>query len=164
MNKQYTLEFETPNVDSYYVDQTMYSTSISFSAYTPYGIKCIDSQYIFLIMNMHQCGTLYTIERNREKYIDWRGIECVSPGKYIETYKPVTPEYKSRYAGFGFRVVYDNGIYKDFFYGKGPMFDPETRKINIQQLIYDIKDDVHLHVKIKENLLENIKNYEEYCY
>ena len=160
-NNQYELEFES-NFDEYYIDQSFINGCFISSCYTSYGIKCIDSQYAFLIMNMHRCGTLYTIERNVEKYI-WKGIECEGT-QYIETYKTIDLNDKKRGMNFGVRVIYDNGNQKDFFYGQKPIFDTETRKIDIEQLINDIKADVHLHVKIKENLLENIKNYEESSY
>jgi len=151
------------DIEDYYVDQSAFSSEFAdrciSSFYTPYGIKCIDSQYSFLIQNMDQCATVYKIKREIEKYIDFKGVECEGI-HYVDKYEPIPSDYDSR-CGYGFRIIYDDGNTKDFFYGKRPIFGSD-RKIDVEQLITDIKNDAHLHVMIKENLLQNIENYEKY--
>jgi len=49
MNNQYEIEFEKVDPQDYYVDQSYHNSSGMFSAYKPYGVKCIDSQFCALI-------------------------------------------------------------------------------------------------------------------
>ena len=154
MNAQYDIEFEQ-DIESYYVDQAM-SSGIVFSSYTPYGIRCIDSQYGHLIRNVNnKVKQLFAINRREEDCISVRTGEKYK-GRIKTFYDPIELNHKG---GYEVRVVWENGDQCDFFYGDKPVFDIDTKKSNPDQLHKSIKNNVHLHVMIKENLLHNLNNY-----
>jgi hypothetical protein len=145
-----------------YTDQGWRSTSYSdrriTSAYTPYGIKCMDSDYCSLIMNIHNpIKGLYLIHRRRKTYIDYKGVE--QEGMTYETVYPELP-LDHKYTNET-RVIWKTpyGEEKhDFFYEVHPKINPKTRKISLRRLKADIKANPHLHQDIKDNLLLNLKN------
>lgn len=154
-NNQFKIEFEEQkDVQAYYVDQARFYGVVSGS-YTSYGIHCIDTQYFHLISNINiKVKQLYAINRRRERCISVRTGEEYE-GNYKTYYDPI--ELNDRYCEV--RVEWEGGHVHDFFYGKKPVFDLETRKTNPEQLRKEIIDNPHLHVKIKENLLLNLENY-----
>lgn len=157
MNAQYEIEFEEPKIESYYIDQAMRGGSLVFSAYTPYGIRQIDSQYCTLIRNINcKVAQLYAIKRRRYEYLCNIKTREVSMSPTLGTfYDPIN--FDGEY--YEVRVLWENGHQHDFYYGNKVVFDPITRKTNPEQLKVCIKNNPHLHVKIKENLLENLENY-----
>lgn len=155
-NNQFEMEFEeSEKAESYYVDQAMSNNVHVFSAFTPHGIRGIDSEYCELIKNIHsEVKQLYTINRRREKLISTRNGQEYE-GDYKTYYDPIS--LNDNYGDV--RVEWDNGVVYDFKMDVKPIFDLKTKKTNPEQLRKDIQDNPHLHVKIKENLIENLDNY-----
>jgi len=152
---QYELDLdEITDINNYYVDQSVYRGIIS-SAYTPYGIKCIDSQYSILIRNIDsKVKQLYAINRREHQEISPRTGKLYNAG-YKTFYDPIPLD--DNYCEV--RVEWENGTTHDFFYGDKPVFDINTRKSNPEQLKKEIKVNPHLHLMIKENLLLNLDNF-----
>jgi hypothetical protein len=152
MGNQFEL-FPPSNIEDYYTDQSIYCADIGdrriTSAYTPWGIKCIDSQYSILIQKMDiPVKEVYAMDR-------------VSTGWYLQFKEEYTPiPLDSEIGGpICVRVEWIDGTIKDFFYHDRPIFDIKTRKVNVEWLKSNIKKNPHLHVMIKENLLDNIESY-----
>lgn len=160
---QYEIEFkEKESFEDYYLDQSMksarYGDRIIGSAYTPYGIKCIDSQYSSLILNLNlEVKQIYNIDRRPIK-----GCHIKTKKEYESFYDtfydPIDIDGKG-YTGYGLKIEWVNGRTKEFFYGNRPKFDINTRKTDPIQLRQEIIDNPHLHVKIKENLLSNLETF-----
>ena len=65
--KQMGLALMPENIDDLYVDQAMSYGGYFFSAYTPYGIKQIDSDFCHRIQNIGTDNT-YTSRREEREY------------------------------------------------------------------------------------------------
>ena len=148
-------------IDEIYFDQASTRTNFGgrsiFGAYTPHGIKCIESQYIALIQHMDEkvkevCG----IRRAPEIKISPRTGKEYESMDYIEYYEPV--EMDKGTGMLGVRVEWRHGDVYSFYYGKRPKFGKTTHKTSPAQLIKDIQKNPHLHDTIKENLIGNIKS------
>lgn len=154
MNNQYELEFDDKKVEDYYYDQSPINSIVS-SLYTSHGIKCIDSEYCTLIMNMDlKVKQVYAINRRTETLISKFNLKEYE-SSYKTFYDPI--ELNKGYGTIGVRVEWENGDTYDFNYGDRPLFDNKTNKTDPNQLISSIKENPHLHTKIKENLISNIK-------
>lgn len=156
-HNQYEIELEEdPSV--YYVDQSIHNSTIGYrtitSAYTPYGIRSIDSEYCNLIRNLNvPVKQVYGINRRKyEDFCDIKTREVHMSFNYGTFYDPI--ELNSR--RHEIRIEWINGEYRDFLYNEVPLFDLKSRMVNFNSLINSIKDNQHLHVKIKENLLSNL--------
>lgn len=160
-NNQFEIQFEEKeDIESYYVDQSIYSTQIGYrsitSAYTPWGISKIDAQYGYLIRAINsKVKQLYAINRRPAQYSDIKNREVHESYHYYTFYDTI--ELSDSYCEV--RVEWENGQIADFFYGSKPVFDIKTRKTNPEQLRKEIIDNPHLHVKIKENLISNLDSY-----
>ena len=159
---QHELQFdENVDIRDWYIDQSMSSTNIGFrnisSAYTPWGIGAIDSQYSALIRNVNfKVKQLYAINRRVSTYCDIKTRKVHEMYLAYHTYyDPI--ELNDKYCEV--RVEWENGEIRDFLYGDRPVFDVKTRKSNPEQLRKSIKENLHLHVMIKENLILNLENY-----
>lgn len=163
MNMQYEIEFEEGiDFDKIYIDQSIFITDVAdrriSSAYTAYGIQCIDSQYGHLIRNMQsKVKQLYKIDRRKPKYCDIKTRKEYEMYSYHTYYDPIELDYRCG----DVRVEWENGHVVDFHYGDQPVFDIRTRKTNPDQLRKEILDNPHLHIMIKENLLSNINSVEQ---
>lgn len=160
MNNQYEIELEgiNNNVESYYVDQSMRNGAGVFSAYLPYGIRCIDSDYCNLIRNINEeIKQIHSIVRRKLQCSDIKTRELFEFFNYYTWYEPI--ELNGRSNGHGIVVEWENGNKHEFIYGGIPKFDLKTRKSDPEQLRKEIKENPHLHNKIKENLLGNLDNY-----
>jgi len=161
---QYELEFEEGiDFDKIYIDQSIFITDVAdrriSSAYTAYGIQCIDSQYIHLIRNMqYKVKQLYKIDRRVSTYCDIKTRKVHEMYlSYHTYYDPIELDYR-----WGdVRVEWENGNIVDFHYGDQPVFDIKTRRSNPDQLRKEIIDNPHLHIMIKENLLSNLNSIEQ---
>lgn len=154
MTNQYELGLEQ-DVQSYYVDQTPIDSAIQ-SYYTSYGIKCIDSQFCQLILNLHRkIKQVYAIRRRQEESFCNIKTREVHLGPYRTYYDPIDLSECNGYIEI--RIEWENGFYHDFQYSRTPMFDLKTRNTNPIQLKKAIKECPNLHVNIKENLLDNLE-------
>jgi hypothetical protein len=146
-------------MEDIYVDQAFrtvgFGDRVITSSYTPHGIRCIDSQYCKLILNLHR-NIKNVFHINRRKAI----FSSVNTRKVEESYDYYTFYDKiemSQCNGYlEIRIEWDNGEIGDFFYGTTPTFDLKTKNINPKQLKKEIKNNPHLHKMIKDNLLSNI--------
>lgn len=123
-------------IEDYYVDQAGRLGYVS-SFYTSYGIKCFDSEYSNRIQNLFNPVIKLKAGHNWSGK-DAKEIELTNYRSYTEMLfvtREVHGEYKYSYTYPKFLI---NG-----------MEDPEV-------LRKDIKGNSHLHVKIKENLLQNL--------
>ncbi len=127
------------------------------SFYTPHGIKEIESNYITRIQNMHdEVKEYYHITRVKGTFIGRDGKEYESLS-YVD--KLVPAELNSGH-GFGVKVVWVNGKSMEFKNGDNwPQFNLKTRKEDVKKLRKEIKEDIHLHQDIIDNLLQNLKSY-----
>lgn len=158
-NKQYELEVGQ-EIEDYYVDQAFFALrtpGLQYSSgYTPYGIKCIDSNYCELIKNLHsKIKNIYEINRRKEIKISPRDGKPYESG-YETFYDPC--EITEGNGTLGIRVEWENGSVHDFKHGDKPVFDKEARNITPEQLRKSIKENINLHVQIKENLLSNLES------
>lgn len=147
-----------------YTDQSIYSNTYGdrrfTSAFTPYGIKCMDSHYCNRIMNLkNPVDKIYNINRVKDTFIGLDGKEYESRIHYKTVYDEVEVGQPS--CGYGIRVVRKDGSRYDYtYYEAMPKFSPNTRMEDPKELRKSIMDNVHLHKDIKENLLSNLKSYE----
>ncbi len=151
-----------------YTDQSMRATRfydrVITSAYTPYGIKCMDSDFIARIMNINNpVENIFEIARRHPIKINvHNGKEYES--MYYETYYDKL-ELKNQQRAYchGLRVVWrqsrGNVYTRDFFYEVIPRFSVRTRKESKFRIACDIRNNHHLHQDIKDNLLYNLDNY-----
>lgn len=164
MNNQYEIELEGINddIESYYVDQSIYCTKVDYgkdlvSAFTPYGIKCLDSEYSKLIRNINEkVKRIYLINRKKSQCSDIKTRELFIFYNYYTWYDLVE---LSNDRLNKIRIEWENGFIYDFMYVTIPNFDLVTRKTNPELLRKEVKENPHLHNKIKENLLLNLDNY-----
>lgn len=158
MNNQYEIELEGINddVESYYVDQAV-NNGVIYSFYTFHGIHCIDSEYSNLIRNINEkVKRIYLINRKKSQCSDIKTRELFEFHNYYTWYDSVE---LSNHRLNEIRIEWENGFICDFTYIIIPKFDLITRKTNPELLRKEIKENPHLHNKIKENLLENLDNY-----
>lgn len=152
-----------------YIDQAPHRSKLldrTFSStYTTTGIRSIDSNFCIRIININlKIKQVFQIKRIPEKYYHYKtGKECDGLSK-VDYYKEIDP-YDLR-IGFGIRVVWENNTKRDFYHGGNdvlPNVNFITKKDNPQTLWMQIENNIHLHDKIKENLLDNLKNtYKNY--
>lgn len=156
---QYKLEFEGFE-ENIHIDQSFLNDANICSAYTSWGLKVIESDYITFILNVNvKVKQLYNIERRT-------GEICISPitGKeYVSSdwktyFDPIKIEESGKHS-YGLRIEWENGEMRDIYGDNYPIFNPKTKMIDIEALKKQITNNVHLHVKIKKNLLDNLNNY-----
>lgn len=159
---QYKLEFEEFE-ENIHIDQSFLNDTSVCSAYTSWGIKVIESDYITFILNANvKVKQLYNIERRT-------GEICISPitGKeYISSdwktyFEPIKIEESGKHS-HGLRIEWENGNTRDIHGDTYPTFNPKTKLIDTEALVKQITNNIHLHVKIKENLLDNLNSYLNY--
>lgn len=150
------------DIESVYVDQAGTSSAYGgrriSSFYTPYGIKCIDTNFAARIQNIDQnIKGLYQINRVKKKFIGRDGKEHESMN--YETVYDQIPLNKIQQGTLGIRVVWENGAMRDFTNGDNFPTQFIKGKEDPIALKEDIKKNPHLHKVIKKNLLGNLKNY-----
>jgi hypothetical protein len=134
------------------------------SAYTPYGIKQIESNFITRIRNINsKIKEIYSIDRVRDTFIGRDG-KVHDSLRYVDEFNVVDyNDWLKKRRITNVRVVWDDGNgcedYYDFKNGdERPFPDKKTMFENPKTLIKDIKKNPHLHSDIKKNLLLNLKN------
>jgi hypothetical protein len=147
-----------------YTDQAIRSTKFYdrriTSAYTPYGISCIDLQYCHRIQNIHN------------KIILIESIMCERHNKYknknendLPTIIPIKKYVLGDWAGCSgwgndLRITWETGFKYDFHYWDETLkIDPKTHKECPKALLKDIRTNPHLHDDIKDNLIGNLMDY-----
>lgn len=150
------------DIDSIYVDQAMVSNSTGgrrfTSAYTSYGIKSIDGNFVARIQNIKSnIKGIYQINRVPEKFIGRDGKEHVGLN-YVTVYDEISLD-KIQQGTLGIRLVWENGAIRDFTNGNNFPTVFIDGKEDPSILKKDIKENPHLHKYIKDNLLFNLKSY-----
>jgi len=157
------------NLSKIYLDQAIHHSSFGnrcfTAAYTPYGIKCLDTDFIYRIKNINnQVKEVYELLRKPKTYIGRDGKTHEHSFQMVDVYEPIPLERTQKRCCFGIKVVWfgSDGISIGeehvFYYHVFPKFNPETRKESISELRKEIKKNPHLHKTIKENLLFNLKS------
>ena len=161
---QFTLKLEGFE-ENIHIDQSFKNGGIVCSAYTSWGIKVIETDYITFIQNINiKVKQLYNIDRRT-------GEICISPrtGKeYVSSdwktyFEPIKIEESGKHS-YGLRIEWENGETRDIHGDTYPKFDSKTKMIDGEALKTQITNNVHLHVDIKMNLLGNLENYIENKY
>jgi len=155
---QYKLDLEGFD-ENIHIDQSSKYGPVG-SSYTSWGVKVIESDYITFIQNINvKVKQLYNIARRT-------GEICINPrtGKeYIsgdwKTYYDKIKIDKSGRHSFGLCIEWENGESRDIHGDTYPKFDSKTKMIDAEALKIQLINDIHLHVRIKENLLLNLDNY-----
>lgn len=139
-----------------YTDQAIgrarYGYRTITSAYTEYGIHCMDGEYCKRIINIQMNLTVvaqYAINR-RPMYVD---------GNYRSDYKTFYDECplgEPCQGQGGMKIVLSNGREQEYSYTK-PVFDKNGRE-DILILRKEISKNAHLHKDIKNNLLSNLNS------
>jgi len=148
--------------EDYYVDQAstsynIYDRNIS-SNYTSYGIQILDSQYSKLIRNIDEkIVELYHRARRKAQHSNIKTKKVEESYHYYTYYNPIKPEDFNGWIDI--KVVWENGNSYEFLYTPLPKINPKTWKFDRRDLKKHITNNPHLHPKIKENLLANLKNY-----
>lgn len=150
-NRQYGLFPEEKR--DLYVDQSPSGGGKVSSVYTPHGVRCIESEYTSLILNIgKKIKNVYKIDRRQIEY------SCLGTRK-VDTSYDFHTFYDKVNLGEKFysdvRIVWGEGNYKDFFYISPSLVD--NTEVDIQKLTKSIVQNPNLHVLIKENLLHNIQ-------
>ncbi len=150
------------NID--YTDQAF--SSICFgdrritSAYTPYGIQCIDSNFCARIINMNnKVHKVYQINR-RPRLFKGKDGNMYESMNY-DTFYDEVDLFNEQKGTFGVKVEWiskDNFIdSREFKHGDEiPKFNKKTMKEDKKTILKDIKNCVHLHKDIKDNLINNL--------
>jgi hypothetical protein len=160
MNQQYELALGGQDIDSWYIDQSPTSGVYVGSAYTPWGVRKIDSQFCMLIQNIHnKIKRVYHINRRKAESTNIKTRKVEEGYDYFTYYEPIEQSELNRWPYCEMRIEWEYGKYHDFYYAKAPVFDLKTGNIDPEQLRKQIKECPHLHVMIKENLLLNLENY-----
>lgn len=129
---QMELPLMPADIDDLYVDQAMVNGSGFFAAYTPWGVKQIDSLFCRRIQNLIK--TPEDIERDIQAELECRYF----PSRPIWDGK-VTPE----------------DLKREFVEEERAKFQNDSPN----SIRNDILSNEHLHACIKENLLFNLDNY-----
>ena len=143
---QYKLDLEGFEEDIH-VDQAPNNGPVG-SFYTEHGLQHIECDYIFFIKNINvEVKQLYRIDRRTDSigisyktYYDEIGLDIVGGFSH------------------GLRIEMENGETRDVR-DVYPKFDSKNKKIDAEALMIELTNDIHLHIKIKENLLLNLDNY-----
>lgn len=144
------------------MSQSRFYDRVITSAYTPYGVRCMDSDFIARIMNINNpVKGIYNIDRRRPILVNKWGKEY--EGRMDTFYDEIDIRAQQRGYGFGLRVIWEQPMghlyTKDFFYRVVPRFSVRTRKESKFRIACDIRNNPHLHQDIKDNLLYNLDNY-----
>lgn len=148
------------------------------SAYTPYGIRCIDSEYHRRIINIYKpVIKLIKVERNPHYFRDnyrsdwWDDYIDLPLDEDFYSYDRVAFVHDE---GGLFQELEDvrtdkakeNGIkYQQFefllpiYTYTHPTYSAKHKGEDPKALAKEIRTNPHLHKKIKANLLANLKNY-----
>lgn len=148
-----------------YVDQSsnyseFYDRAV-FSSYTPYGIKCIDSEFCSRIQNIDSriVKIVYiAVERMLSKD-SWLSKADIEKYKDLKSELTIEDLIENKWGGWGneLRITWENGNTREFFYWDAPMvIDIETGKENPVILREHILKNPHLHQEIKDNLISNL--------
>lgn len=143
-------------VEDYYVDQAMFGIRhVGFSmgsTFTSYGIKCIDSEYCILIQQIDRpILKAYEFERRRAQFSDVKTRKVDTTYGHYEFYDPI--EISKIENTCEPVIVWENRERKFTYINEIKVVD---NMIDVKWLTKSIKNNKHLHVKIKENLLGNI--------
>jgi hypothetical protein len=161
------------SMDDLYIDQNINGYRLTTSAYTPHGIKCMDSEYCHRILNIGRpVKAVLSIERNKHGYDYYNDYEPLDLSKDITSYyeklkfvyddEPlVIPQVSnSNPESLKERRNFDNSFGEDRTYSyTHPKYFVEYQGENPKLLEKEIKDNPHLHRMIKDNLLSNLKTY-----
>lgn len=169
-------------IEDYYYDQatdksTFLGRSVT-SFWTPWGIKCMDSEYCYRIRNLGKKVTkLITI--NREKHNDffldvwevYRELPLNKDHKLYDRFAWITndenpyvviertAEYIERKNKIG--KAYQLKELRGYVFSyTNPTYVAELGGEDPKALRAEIEGNPHLHKKIKENLLSNLNTYE----
>jgi len=146
--------------ENIYIDQAMRHGGHVFSAYTPYGIRSIDSNYAQRIRNINnEVEKVFRIRREHSTFYSWKG-ELLESMNYETVYREMNPnDSDNKYLDL--RVIWKGGCKRDFLNGdNAPTFiNRSSKKENPQTLFYEIMQNPHLHDKIKDNLISNLESY-----
>jgi hypothetical protein len=167
-NNQYSL-FQV-DFDEVYTDQSMRDAAFGYrrvsSAYTPSGIKSIDSQYTSMILYVNEeIEQVFSIDRRFSEYCHIKTREVIQSLDCHTWYVPI--EFGSwKMHGYGISIKWKCGYQKDFLYNVSMdifgLIDADTRKIRPDKLAEHIVANPHLHVVIKDNLIKNLNIYEHF--
>jgi len=147
--------------DVIYRDQAMFGVSQPgfhmLSAYTPEGIKRIDSQYVHLILNSHKTiKQIYWLDRRGAKSCDVKTRkESTSCLRCYDFWEPISLAEAGEYDTL--KVEWEGGYSHVFHYYRMPKVNLKTQKICVVDLRKSIRTNPHLHQVIKDNLLSNLE-------
>lgn len=145
-SRQYQIQF--PDVEEdIYIDQAA-AGGLVYSAYTPHGIKQIDTDYCFLIRNIQHEAELFAVDRRK-----------AHDGMRYETYHDRLKIWADALMGHGLFIKWSNGETRHLRHGisrPNLLFDEDTKKVDAAKLRESIFSNEHLHVRIKENLISNL--------
>lgn len=150
------------NMEGVYLDQAMkrsrYGDRMVSSAFTPHGIRQIDSEYGIRIRNINnKVKSIYNCRRENGK----RYHKGVITEAYLEYWDVQDETWLNHYNSDRIRVVWENGddcilTYTEPYKLK---FNIKTRTESVRSLRSAITNNPHLHDVIKDNLLLNLNNY-----
>lgn len=168
--------------DDLYIDYAASSTRIGdrtvSSFFTPYGIKCIDSEYSRRIKNINSHVTKLILVERKPHYFNgdyrsdyWDDYSELPLDNGFHSYDRISFIHEDIIC---FRELEDNrtekgksnGIqYQQFelttpiYAYTHPIYSAKHEGEDPKKLKQEIKGNPHLHPKIKENLLLNLKSY-----